>query len=439
MKRMMLVCVMILCLLPITTFAEETFAPQGDYCVFCADGLYGVQTLDGETVVPAEYIGIHPIYNDLCIVEAIGSPYHPLLGLWRLSTREELQPCIWNTITVTDTLVVLNNEDDLMYLYDPYSNRIILSSNWILPLGNGKRFVTESEADDSSDGEIVDYCYQFRAPDGTIVFEVEVADGFLMDNPAINTDYALISSSPDSTMSVMSMYNFITGKQIMTTDFQCFWPVDGYAAAWSDQTHYYIIDCNGNQVSPFYLDIAMTVYTPEYGDGLFAVKKEDGWYIIRVDSEINPDELFGPIQCYGKPYYLGNQLFALPTEKGTLFFSALNNQHLFLEDTWTGGSMRASTTICKEGRYGFLFEDLTIIEPLYDSCCGFLGDFGFVKIGGVWHPIDREGNVDEGISYSYVNQSTDGLYYYVWCENGETYCLDLMLQPITHISVMAVG
>ena len=101
--------------------------------------------------------------------------------------------------------------------------------------------------------------------------------------------------------------------------------------------------------------------------------------------------------------------------------------------------MRASTTIYKEGRYGFLFKDLTIIEPLYDSCCGFLGDFGFVEIGGVWHPIDREGNVDEGISYSNVNESTDGLYYYVWCENGETYCLDFMLQPITHISVMAIG
>ncbi len=88
----------------------------------------------------------------------------------------------------------------------------------------------------------------------------------------------------------------------------------------------------------------------------------------------------------------------------------------------------------RDGQYGFLFDDMTVVGPAWEGGVGFLGDHGFVSVDGLWHPIDRSGQADMSVSYPFVRQSNDGSFYLVKYDDGNYLCLDRDLQPISHMS-----
>ena len=129
MKRLIMIGSVMLCLMLITFADGESFAAQGKYRVFYVDGCYGDQTLDGETVVPAQYAGILPFHGDLCIVES-----ESCYGLWRLSTGEELLSCCYASLQIAGSMVLvsdpyISNADVYLMtqLYDPENDRAIIN------------------------------------------------------------------------------------------------------------------------------------------------------------------------------------------------------------------------------------------------------------------------------------------------------------------------
>ena len=80
-----------------------------------------------------------------------------------------------------------------------------------------------------------------------------------------------------------------------------------------------------------------------------------------------------------------------------------------------------------------------MIEPVYDDCVPFLGNYGFVMMDGVWHPIDRKGVVDRSVSYPSVAVSTGGTYYAVEYDPNNVLCLSPELEAISHRSYVEHG
>ena len=155
--------------------------------------------------------------------------------------------------------------------------------------------------------------------------------------------------------------------------------------------------------------------------------------MIRVSSDAGPEILLGPIQCKYYPDYLGKGFFALPTNEGDLVFSGTDGKSMLLENTSVSESfIHDSALLYRDGKFGFLFEDLSFIEPAYDDCVEFLDDYGFVKINDLWYPIDRNGQVNLSVSYPYVTTAYHDTYYTVYFEE-DSLCLFLNadLQPIS--------
>ena len=442
MKRLMLVCLIILSLLPITALAEETFTPQGNYRVFCADGLYGVQTLDGETVIPAQFAGIQPFTGDLCIVEGV-TDEECCIGLWRLSTGEELLPCDYENIEITDTAVIVStafsDEDDYGFrsrLFDPEAGRMVLDDpeiDEIWSIEDGRIF--EVEYLDPTGDEIV----RLVAPDGTLLLD---ADLWLAECTSASHGIVTVIKAD---IGFFQYYNTTT-CQWFREFYDLAWPfADGYAPVCPAilQDAYYVIDETGTIVTPPYQKIATDAYDiPQYGQGVFAVQQEDGWYVIRVSSEAEPETLLGPVQCKNDPSYLGNQVFALPVDDGTLIFSGAENRLVMLHGITVhdyDSFIANCTVIHGDRKEGFLFDDLSVIEPAYDDCVEFLGDYGFVEIDGLWYPIDRSGHIDESVSYPDVAISDDCTYYVIEYESDDVLCLNPDLQPISHRSFCEHG
>ena len=437
MKRIMLVLLMVLCLVPVSAFSEETFAPMGNYRVFCADGLYGVQTLDGETVIPAAFAGIQPFAGDLCIVEGV-SDEECCIGLWRLSTGEELLPCDYDNIEITGTMVIHGSaySDEGRYgfrnhLYDPETGRMVLDDDAISeiwPLADGQLFAVEYLLPE------VGTVTRVAAPDGTILLD---EDCQAVD--AAPTSNGIVSVSRIGSGDDERYYNTAAG-QWLEGSYDTAWPfADGYAGVFFYRPRAcYVIDETGAAVSPAYLDMASDSVSLQYGKGLFAVRQEDGWYVIRVSSGADPAVLLGPVQTVGDPRYLGNQVFALSVDEGTLLFSGADSRQAMLAGVSVDYShtcfIRNCTLIWGHGKKGFLFDDLSVIEPAFDDCVEFLGDYGFVEIDGLWYPIDRSGHVDMSVSFPDVSISDDWNYYLIEYADGDVLCLNPDLEPISHRS-----
>ena len=419
--------------------ADIVFAPQGDYRVFCENGLYGVRDLDGNTVVPAKYNGIQTIRNDLCVVET-GDPEDVVCGLWRLSTAEELLPCEYYDIGITGTMVLTSSVADpelssysYIHIVDPETGSVILEAEkpWehFLPLADGRFFTPfcdywEDEEEIERAGLV--------APDGTVLIE---------------GDFTEVSTLPGSRGLVKAInqpegicryYNANTGAWLEGTwrwgiDF-----VDGYAAVWGVDRGWYVIDETGRAVSPDYERIAEIYGDPQYGQGFFAVQQADGWYVIRVSPDAEPEVLLGPVDCGVTPQYMGNGIFALPVTEGTLVFSAADGRSLMLDHGMVVACHADCMEIKIDGEYGYLFADFSSIEPAYDDAVPFLGDYGFVKTGGAWHPIDRAGHVDLSVSYPWISIFSDiedpcnTEPFYLVENNDDGYlCLNPALEPFT--------
>ncbi len=440
MKRLMLVLMMVLCM-TMCARAEELFAPQGSYRVFCVDGHYGVQTLDGETVVPARFDGIEPIQGDMCVVEVIDED-GPAAGLWRLSTGEELLPCEYWEFEITDTMVIVSDTRDpeaggyfMSQLYDPANRTFIVSESTthhgIWSLENGRCFsLYKYEANHTEEYLI--------APDGTPLLSMWVveclADSASNGIVAVFSWEGLDGWEPDDGT---RYFNTVTGEWL-----DGFWDSgyafeDGYAAVWGRDWKWYVIDESGAVQTPGYKWIANeddAYIGSAYGFGLFSVKKEDGWYIIRVSPESEPKELLGPVECTENPSYLGNGVYSLPVRDGILVFSGLCGQQRLLENTSVYGQFTSDSIIIENnGKYGFLFDDLTVIEPAFEGCLPFIGDCGFVKMDDLWYAIDRKGLVDMNVSYPQMDISRDDSYYVIENAPDDYTCLNADLEPISHV------
>ena len=438
-KRILMLVMCCLLCLPSGAGADDmAFAPMGAWRVFCEGGLYGVQTLEGETVVPARFNGIEPFQGDLCVVERDLDGDDDLCGLWRLSTGEELLPCEYSWIDIADRVVLTSppsdSEDPTIgrtRIFDPETGRVLLDTEEteeefvprIMHLGDGLHFVL----------------YGFRrrqliTQDGTPLLEPfadvrarKESDGIIM---TVSLDDGLYR------------YYDASERRWLEGAWQSGMPfVDGYAPVSDDGKSWYVIDETGAAVSPGYAEIAGIGGAVEYGRGLFAVRQDTAWYMIRVSSGAEPELMLEAIPCSNKPFYLGGQTFALPVTEGTLIFSAADHRRLMLEgiSVRNYGEPGTSRTIRRGDKNGFLLDDLTVIEPVYDDCVPFLGDYGFVMMDGGWHPIDRKGVVDRSVSYPSVAVSTDGTYYAVEYDPNNVLCLSPELEPISHRSYVEHG
>ena len=444
MKHLILVltAVCLLCLLPCALADEEPFAPQGDYRVFCDAGHYGVQTLDGETVIPAQFAGIQPFTGDLCMVEGIADE-EACLGLWRLSTKEELLPCDYENIEITGTMVITSSpySDQHNYgfrinLFDPETKLWVMKNEEgtsVWSHEDGRYFSLEYKLPTG------DRVNRLIAPDGTLLLDAD-----LWGSEDTETSHG-IATIVKADLGFFEYYNTVT-NQLFQEFYDLAWPfADGYAAVCPSfmQGDYYVIDETGAAVTPPYQSIVTDNYgILQYGQGLFAVRQEDGWYVIRVSTETEPDILLGPVQCSKEPQYLGHQVFALPVDDGILVFSGANGCQKTLAGMTvhdTSSFTGCSAIIYKDGKAGFLFDDLSVIEPVYDDCVEFLGDYGFVEINGLWYPIDRNGQVNTRIAYPIVAVSDDCTYYVIEYQEDNVLCLSPALEPISHRSFCGHG
>ena len=440
MKRSMLVCVMILCLMPCALADGTVFAPQGEYLVFFEEGLYGVQRLDGRTVIPARFSGVCPMQGDLCVVEN-SDGVNLTYGLWRLSTGEELLPCEYGEMEIAGSMVltsgILDQESDISYfcqLYDPEKRAFAVtedeSPNGIWPIADGQ-FYELFNLEDDTITRLVDH-------DGSNLLNMPLleAEAWPSSNGIIEV-YGLKGEPGWEWENGTRYYNTVTGTWLDDTWKSGYAFADGYAAVWGEDWKWYVIDETGTVVTPAYEWIANEHDTAQYGYGLFPVKRTDGWYIIQVSSEAGATDLLGPISCSGDPNYLGGGVFAFPTEEGMLVYAGLTGQRRLLPGSriFRDSESCRSLTVHNE-KYGFLFTDLTMIEPVYDGCVDFLGDYGFVKIDSLWYPIDRTGQVDRSVSYPNVriSYSFEENCYLVEYDEHDIMCLNPDLQPITHLS-----
>ena len=443
MKRLMLVWVMILCMLPALSLAEDVFAPQGEWRVFSAEGLYGMETLDGEAVIPARFSGIYPVKGDLCVVMEGGGD-DVLMGLWRLSSREELLPCQFQWIEIAGNTAMIGGlydpeEDECMGLgglYDPSSAKIVAipeGYDGVWSLADGALFALFR-----NEKAFTPYLRLIK-PDGTPLLDQELIKAEM--GKASNGIIMVMAAHEDSFS--FRYYNTVAEAWLEGSFDWALCFVDGYAAVKGDDRRWHVIDESGKTVSPPFRNVAFGFNDDDgfgqYGQGLFAMEQDDGWYLIRVSSESEPEVLLGPVPCDEDPLYVGNQVFAMCSEEGTLVFSAADGRQLMLEDTTIDDYWATGCSSIRNGdKVGFLFDNLTMIEPAYDDCIGFLGDYGFVKIDEKWYPIDRNGQVDMSVSYPCVEISEDGEYYRVEYDDC-VLCLNPELQPITCISVAEHG
>ena len=440
MKRLMLVCVMILCLATVAFADEAVFAPQGMYRVFCVDDLYGVQSLDGKTVIPAQFAGIQPFKDDLCLVEAEYEG-ESCFGLWRLSTGEELLPCMYACMQIAGQMVLASDpcgpetEYAMTQLFDPESGTVVLNVHDTdydridyyvpLPLAGGEYFTLSRDSES-------DEC--LISPDGTVLIDSPVS---MVGHSSASWGIVDIMLADEHRLP-FRFYNIATRSWLDGSYGWTFGFIDGYAAVEGVDREWYVIDEAGHVVTPPYRSIAFDdifgVEYGQYGQGLFAVKQKDGWYIIRVSSGTEPEILLGPVICDRDPLYIEDQVFALRTDNGTLLFSAADGRQLLLEGITVEDPHAVHCIVtCRGDRKGFAFDDLTVIDPAFDDCLPFLEDFGFVKAGDLWHPINREGQVDLSISYPQVQYSSEGGYYLAEVSSDSYLCLNPNLEPISFV------
>ncbi len=449
--KSLMTAVLALCLLCLLSFAgaEETFAPQGDYRVFCEDGCYGVQTLGGETVIPARFDGIEPFHGDLCVVQNRYDERRSVRGLWRLSTGEELLPCEYAAFEIAGDMVlsggVINPEGDGWHacaLYDavrrcwtvPEDRNTWVWAHSLLPDDDGQFFVMRVVGPGESFDDAGDTLIR---SDGTPILSMEI-----FDFAATEASGGILAVTPWEEQAEWEWadgtryYNTVTDAWLEGC-WRFGWAfADGYAAVWGSDWKWYIIDETGEVVSPAYEWIANELDPIRYEGGLFTVRQSDGWYVIRM-TPAGPENLLGPVECRYDPSYIGHGIFAFNTAEGTLVYSGRDDRSVLLgQDVSVSTFCGGSATLSRGGRSGFLLSDRTVIDPAWERCLDFIGDYGFVRIDGLWYPVDRGGEVDRTRSYPNVRLSEDGRTYLADGDEDGIMCLNPQLQPVSHMCGM---
>ena len=104
------------------------------------------------------------------------------------------------------------------------------------------------------------------------------------------------------------------------------------------------------------------------------------------------------MECRYDPSFIGHGIFAFNTAEGTLVYSGRDDRSVLLgQDVSVSTFCGGSATFSRGGRSGFLLSDLTVIDPAWERCLDFIGDYGFVRIDGLWYPaVEKDQDVIAG-------------------------------------------
>lgn len=419
MKKYTIIYILILAIsIYIPVSAESIFAPQGNYTVFEQNGLYGIRNESGNIVMPAKFDGIEPIVGDFCVVDQRG-----MCGLWNLSEGRELLPCEYEAIYLSDDLIAVVDSDTFIDQKTMKQLEIDIPIRHIYP-PDGPNFLIDYTIDDEVFVSIV-------CQDGTVVLPYEThsmivsKEGivWLVDHESYNVRYYDIRHSCFIGESYWYGSMFVNGYAIVIRRTE------------TSSKEYFLINELGQQVTAVYDEIALGNEPDEISTehGLFAYREKDAWYVGQVTgAEKSIISLAGPFDCVTTPIYLGNGMFAFSVESGTYVYSATVNDQILLDETYEivniGGQ---SAAYWKNGHAGYLFPDFNMIDPLFDGVQPFFGSHTFVRKQGLWYIVNRDGIIDDQISYQRVDSDYQHTQFICKSDEEVYYCYDKDAKLIT--------
>ncbi len=376
--------------LPVCVLSSGTdrgFSPQNGFVVFERDQLLGIKDIDNNIIFEPIYEEIMPIDgNGLCIV-AIDEKK----GLLDLTRSQVLLPCEYYSIEQTGNIFIIDYSD----LYEATSAEFL---------------DIQDQFDEVFPSDNPDYLLTYRT--NTIADGLEYEFYGVLDKAGsvvLHCEYPSISISDNGIAVIIDRnqqyeyYDLQHGIKVFDDFSFCSVFHDGYAIVRIDRDKYCLIDEAGCRATPYYPEIAVDDRTLWTSNGTFLYRIDSMWY---AGITIGVDEakcIAGPFQCIEKPFLAGNEIFVFPQQNDWLFVAPARNAERRIESIQRFYSYD-DCFIYKDGeeKKHYIFPDLSQSKGSYEDAVPFIGNHGFVKANGAWHPIDREGKINESISYTSV-------------------------------------
>lgn len=410
MKRMVL-AIILCCILLISVANSEpvlSFGLQGNYRVFEKNSLFGLQDIDGNTIIGARYAGMEPIVNGFVVVSDQSG-----FGVYSIGGNEVL-PTDYDYICIDEQAWLLR-KNDKTFMYDPESCiRISDEYDSIWHIRNSGFYGCFSQYSETygvlnADGELVLPCVYMdlqESNDSTIV---------MLSGENYRVRYYSLSS-----------LSFLDGDYHWGSAF-----CDGYAAVCSEPDQgCWIINEQGERVTSVYEDIAAS-----NGQGCFACMENGGWYI----RDIQQEEAFiaGPYK--EEPYYIGNGFFTIQEANSFIVYSCLDQQERVYDgiDAIANFEGVAAATIqgawSKHPKYGLFYPNMDIEPAVFDDVL-ILDNSIFVLNDDVWHIQYSQYEFDK--SQTYTDVSVDYTYNcFVIQQDGLSIYLNEQLKPVSATSI----
>ena len=419
MKRRCIVLFLLLSCIVIASCShgEQNYSFQGSYQVFEENGRLGLRNAMGDTVIPAEYIGISPIVNNLCIVyTGYTGNDEVMAGLWNTKGEHLLQD-VYSYIFLAGTRCIVYDPDGKTLLYDAACRTLLSCDDMTL-------YRTQYSGIDShcfiasrwNEEECIDQ-YGILLPSGEIAVDIEMddisgssdyEDLFLMIDWEGHCRYFNLWAEPNDP---------INTKQYWFGLSFC----DGYAmvsmpVGQENEEGYFMIDRRGEQVTPVFDRIALT-----YGNGAIAFQKENAWLIgfITEDGFIVSPESY---TCAEMPYYIGNGVFVFQTDHGVEAIQSDSGMRVQLSEVSRIGDFVNDTAVLygNRGVWGYLHSDMSTVMldrnsfPIApDQATAYVGEYSFVKYEDTWCPVNREGKMETGIRYQEEVRKSENAEYFI--------------------------
>ncbi len=397
-------------LIGVPCFADqEVFSvQQGMYQTFVLNDKVGLRDINGNELIPAMFTGISPVWNGFCIVQD-GNNY----GVWSADGRAVL-PAEYSGVSLGKYAWVLGDYDQYM-LYDPAADEIVSDAYEILYCGDDIPYYTI--VDDDQVGLIDRY--------GNLILPCEYDEIYCTADciaRCVTEEYGTVYYS-------IRQESFLDGCFVWGTDFS-----SGRAIVYDEEHGACVINEEGNQVSPYFEDVAFTTFKL----GITFAAQTDGEWFIR--SLRQPEEIIsGPYE--NEPEHIGKDTYTIRERDGLTVISSAWDSELYIDGISGAVEMdddNDNTMIFSSGsnddeydtKYGYLFDDKHVIPPSYDDGDYFLGDYAFARRDGIWYAVDRQGA--EEIRQEYLNVMIDPDFdCYVAEQDGRCYYLNRELAPIT--------
>ena len=339
--------------------------------------------------------------------------------MWNTQGEMIIEP-VFSYISLIDSELSFIIDQEGMYIYDYISRQRIsekydwiVLTDWIAQTANDVFFICGDNRSESMG--ILDH-------EGRTLINCDYAESYIYDNKIVRLVYhdsynihyfSLDDSNPlDITVHTGSDYN------------------DGYAAVGSEDG-IYMIDEYGMVVSPVFTEIS-----DSFGEGYFAGKANDSWYIYRIVSKESTC-VEGPLDTADMPWYIGDSCFCYRFQDGVAIYNTAKNETGFLPEAEITTVYVGDAAIIydhKGEENGYLFRNGQSIRNHYEQASWFLGDYAFVRRYNTWYAINRDGNIIENVNYDALRvYITDGQYFRLeW--DDRTLFLDKYLNEITALN-----